>query len=105
MAASTTKEDQAEVEKQQLELTDIEFAVLRDRQVTLRELQADLTVVTGQPVSHSLISRRLSEKGLNARRPRKNPLCVLTRESLRAIDVNVLEWPSRSPYATPIEHL
>ena len=51
----------------------IEFAVLRDRQVTLRELQADLTVVTGQPVSHSLISRRLSEKGLNARRPRKNP--------------------------------
>ena len=71
MAASTTKEDQAEVEKQQLELTDIKFAVLRDRQVTLRELQADLTVVTGQPVSHSLISRRLSEKGLNARRPRK----------------------------------
>ena len=45
----------------------IEFAVLRDRQVTLRELQADLTVVTGQPVSHSLTSRRLSEKGLNAR--------------------------------------
>ena len=44
----------------------IEFAVLRDRQVTLRELQADLTVVTGQPVSHSLISRHLSEKGLNA---------------------------------------
>ena len=35
----------------------IEFAVLQDRQVTLRELQADLTVVTGQPVSHSLISR------------------------------------------------
>ena len=54
----------------------IEFAVLRDRQVTLRELQADLTVVTGQPVSHSLISRCLSEKGLNARRPRKNPHCV-----------------------------
>ncbi|XP_062511700.1 uncharacterized protein LOC134187565 [Corticium candelabrum] len=44
----------------------------RDRQVTLRELQADLTVVTGQPVSHSLISRCLSEKGLNARRPHKN---------------------------------
>ena len=83
----------------------IEFAVLRDRQVTLRELQADLTAVTGQPVSHSLISRRLSEKGLNARRPRKNPHCVSTRESLRANDVNVLEWPSRSPYATPIEHL
>ena len=28
--------------------------------------------MTGQPLSHSLISRRLSEKGLNARRPRKN---------------------------------
>ena len=37
----------------------IEFAALRDRQVTLRELEADLTVVTGQPLSHSLISRRL----------------------------------------------
>ena len=30
----------------------IEFAAIRDRQVSLRELQADLTVVTGQPVSH-----------------------------------------------------
>ena len=59
----------------------IEFAALRDRQVTLRELQADLTVVTGQPLSHSLISRRLSEKGLNARRPRKKPL--LTDEHRR----------------------
>ena len=59
-AAATTKEDQAEAETSTTR-TDrhIEFAALRDRQVTLRELQADLTVMTGQPLSHSLISRRL----------------------------------------------
>ena len=77
-AAETTKEDQAEAEKTTTR-TDrhIEFAALRDRQVALRELQADLT---GLPVSHSLISRRLSEKGLNAQRPRKHSHCVFNEK-------------------------
>ena len=61
----------------------LRVAALRDRRQSARQLGSQLSAATGKAVSKWTVSRRLSEKGIRARRPRKKPQLTARHRGLR----------------------
>ncbi|CAH2254843.1 jg15395 [Pararge aegeria aegeria] len=70
-----------------------------------RPSKPELEAVRGVTVCEHTVRRRFEEAGLSSFVPAKVPRLEVTQAYLNDININVIEWPARSPDMNPIEHV